>query len=581
MPLHPSTKAASHLHAQRNPSRYQEAILKWIRHGNGDAIVEAVAGSGKTTTLEMAWSEVQRQASGRRAILLAFNRSVASELRQRLPDLETRTLHSLGNRPTRARLGKRVDLDPYKYSRLAAGYLESHATGNDRHNGYLARDLAKIADLARLSLVETRDEDALLEVAKHHDIGRGFGRVEQYIHLVPHICRAGMELARRGVIDFTDQLWLPCVLNLALPQYDWLFIDESQDLNNAQLELVKRSRARGGRLLFVGDPAQAIYGFAGADASALEKVEQELSARRLPLSVTYRCPSSHVASARQIVPHLEARPGAPEGLFREISIGDALRIMGPGDMILSREVAPAVAVQRYLDDRSCRIFVDDRERWKELRRLLIRYSRQGIAAESLEAHLDVILARADRSAAVGDYSRVDAIRALLVVIAGRPGEYSQFTVIVDRVFAPRRAAARCLSIHKAKGLEADRVFLIRPDLLPHRLAKLPWQRVQEENLLYVAITRAKTELYVCHGELPTMRSGQPPRQPPITGGGGIWGTGFQVLRGQQPVSISSITTQQTGDPTARYELEHHFHQGVCLRCDQSESIVKSFHWRCR
>jgi len=49
------------------------------------------------------------------------------------------------------------------------------------------------------------------------------------------------------------------------------------------------------------------------------------------------------------------------------------------------------------------------------------------------------------------------------------------------------------TIHKAKGLEANRVFIVRPDLLPLPHAH-GWQLAQEKNLIYVAITRAKTEL---------------------------------------------------------------------------------------
>ena len=52
------------------------------------------------------------------------------------------------------------------------------------------------------------------------------------------------------------------------------------------------------------------------------------------------------------------------------------------------------------------------------------------------------------------------------------------------------------SIHKAKGLEADRVFLIEPEgaPVPHPMAKQDWEIEQEWNLRYVAITRAKKEL---------------------------------------------------------------------------------------
>jgi hypothetical protein len=53
----------------------------------------------------------------------------------------------------------------------------------------------------------------------------------------------------------------------------------------------------------------------------------------------------------------------------------------------------------------------------------------------------------------------------------------------------------CLStIHKSKGLEADRVFIIHEDLMPSKHAKKDWEKLQEKNLMYVAYTRAKSVL---------------------------------------------------------------------------------------
>ena len=58
------------------------------------------------------------------------------------------------------------------------------------------------------------------------------------------------------------------------------------------------------------------------------------------------------------------------------------------------------------------------------------------------------------------------------------------------------------TVHRAKGDEAERVFLLRPELLPHPKAKSPVQAEQERNLLYVALTRAKQALYVVDGPIP-------------------------------------------------------------------------------
>jgi hypothetical protein len=58
----------------------------------------------------------------------------------------------------------------------------------------------------------------------------------------------------------------------------------------------------------------------------------------------------------------------------------------------------------------------------------------------------------------------------------------------------------CSSVHRAKGMEAKRVFILRPDLMPHKKAKTNWEREQEVHLQYVAVTRAIEELIYVDGK---------------------------------------------------------------------------------
>ena len=65
---------------------------------------------------------------------------------------------------------------------------------------------------------------------------------------------------------------------------------------------------------------------------------------------------------------------------------------------------------------------------------------------------------------------------------------------IRSVFTEQRNGVMLSTIHKAKGLEANRVFIIHPELMPAKQAKQDCQKVQEENLRYVAYTRAKNYL---------------------------------------------------------------------------------------
>lgn len=101
-------------------------------------------------------------------------------------------------------------------------------------------------------------------------------------------------------------------------QYRFILADEAQDLSSAQLEFLLKLRAAGGRFVFVGDVRQAIYAFAGADARSFETIQQRTGAIKLELPVCYRCPQSHVELAQEIVPHIQAAPGARPGVVHTI-----------------------------------------------------------------------------------------------------------------------------------------------------------------------------------------------------------------------------------------------------------------------
>jgi DNA helicase II / ATP-dependent DNA helicase PcrA len=85
-------------------SASQEAVLEWVRHGSGNAIVVAVAGSGKTTTLLDACQSVPASS---RVLLLAFNKRIETEIRERIGEarnVKVQTFHAAGYSVLRSRL---------------------------------------------------------------------------------------------------------------------------------------------------------------------------------------------------------------------------------------------------------------------------------------------------------------------------------------------------------------------------------------------------------------------------------------------------------------------------------------------
>ena len=87
------------------------------------------------------------------------------------------------------------------------------------------------------------------------------------------ILHDGVALALEGLYDYTDMIYAPLAADLSPTQrFDMVCVDEAQDLSPVQLSFILRLPCPNGRLLFVGDPKQAIYRFAGAEPRALYSV---------------------------------------------------------------------------------------------------------------------------------------------------------------------------------------------------------------------------------------------------------------------------------------------------------------------
>ena len=89
--------------ADFKPSIYQEAIFDFIQNGTGNCVIDAVAGSGKTSTIVKALKMIP---SDKKVIFVAFNKSIVNELISRVPkNVEVKTMHSFGFGAVRYNMG--------------------------------------------------------------------------------------------------------------------------------------------------------------------------------------------------------------------------------------------------------------------------------------------------------------------------------------------------------------------------------------------------------------------------------------------------------------------------------------------
>lgn len=491
-----------HRHAMNfNPSPLQAAIFAFIKDPEaGSAIVNAVAGSGKTTTIVKACELIQET---QRVTFLAFNKKIATELQARLPKhVRAATFHSQGFNAWR-RFVKAVETpDGNKCRNLVKRHftpIESEAFG-----GIICKlvSVAKSAGVGSL----VRDEIAVWQgLADHYDIAlpEGEGMAERTLEAARRLLGLSVTAAMEtpSVIDFDDMLYMPLLKNVPFFQNDWLFVDESQDTNAVQLALLRRMLTPSGRVVAVGDRRQAIYGFRGADATAMDNIKAAFNCRELPLTISYRCAQAVVRLAQTIVPAIEAAPTAPEG-----EVINAMPVDQAGfqnsDVIICRNTAPIVEMAYGLIGKGIGCKVLGREIGQALAQLINKMGVHDI--DSLLGALDTFAGREiakfmskgqeQKAEAVRD--KVDCIRAISNHLAETMRTVSALLAAIDRMFSDNTGAdlLTLCTAHKSKGLEWNRVFIYRADLMPSKYARQAWQIEQEKNLQYVAWTRAKHTL---------------------------------------------------------------------------------------
>ncbi|HVN78557.1 MAG TPA: ATP-dependent helicase [Terriglobia bacterium] len=487
------------------PSPYQQAIYDFIKNEKGSCVVEAVAGSGKTTTIVEAAKLLPENLF---VAFVAFNKAIAKELSTRLPPLvKSCTLNSLGFTAWLKSAGRHVQVDAHKISEICDDVIESNEKGSYAQAVKKLVGLAKAHGLvpkewAKGRIVLTHDtEQNWYELADKYAVEPdGGGTMEKLVEYSRIVLRQSIKLANQ-VIDFDDQIYMPVICQCNFFRYDVLFVDELQDVSMIQRAMLRLSIKKTGRLIGVGDKKQSLYGFRGAGIDSIDRVVEEFNAKVLPLSISYRCPQSVVKEARRYVEHIEPHESAPVGKV------ETLMTYHPGifrnsDGIVCRNSAPLVdlAYRLIRFGRGCRIL--GREIGQGLIRLIEKLD--AFTIDELESNLQVYAAREigkciakgqeDKAAGIAD--KVETIRVIIEDLPEKKRTIEYLCESIGSLFTDKDEGLLTLStVHKAKGLEYDRVFILEPQLMPSPWARQAWQKDQEQNIAYVAVTRSKSELY--------------------------------------------------------------------------------------
>jgi DNA helicase-2/ATP-dependent DNA helicase PcrA len=492
-----------------------------------------------------------------RGLALSFTTRAAGELRGRLSNLgvsevQTATFHSaalrqlsyfwprvLGGPAWKIQANKTsvleqaariagVDLS-LAQRRMVAGEIEWAKSSGLDAAGYLS---------ARRSMVDVEASDVVAVWGHYQDL-----------------------LTTKNLIDFEDVLSLtlgmfqqrPDVLDEVRRRYEWFTVDEFQDVTPLQQALLNQWLGDRDEICVVGDPAQTIYSFAGAAPSFLTDFTKRFpEATFVELARTYRCAPTITSAANSLLQ--SELPDLRTGLVMSSQLSDsgtvtaeafssendeahaiAARVKSLLDQgqdarqiaVLVRLNSLTVAIERAFDEMAIPYVVRGGTRFfdrREVKQVLL-----ALRAESYSHALGDLVSRVQElstrfgwsptptASTVEAKSAWEALSALVALASDVQRQDPQATVVdffeeVARLtlaqHEPAAAAVTLATMHAAKGLEWDVVFLpgLNESVMPYYLAQTPAEIAEERRLMYVALTRAR---FAGHLSWPAARAGQP------------------------------------------------------------------------
>lgn len=541
------------------PTQAQANIYDFVKNGAGNGIIEAVAGAGKTTTLMGCVDYLPKlQDVLYCAFNTSIRKEIQKKFHSRGKSVAVKTIHSLGFHIIRSCMKVQMVNDKYKQIMENPEFFESlvpeingildinhflsiqevrrlqkltdHLEWEEKNDlnesskfiEKIETRLRSINDKYRLTLCENTFE-AYRDMVDHFSIFQEDGCTDEelryFIAAHQKLLKEGNSIAAsHGYIDFTDQLYLPHALNLSSKvKYGFVFVDECQDLSKAQLEIVKKYIRPGGRVLAVGDPFQSIYGFAGADSQSFWRVKDTFSCQPLKLTDCFRCPAAVITLAKTIREDINGFK-TDSGIVAKIDSNEVMKNLKPGDLVLCRFRAPLLALAMKLVNKEIKVHLhpDEVQEFIGDYKAFFRPAelKKALTDETIDAFFDKIRER-NVNRIINEYKNVDSvIRSFRIKEATsvlddslaffRKKYYDWHLNTIGGIFVRLKEtlsylgddAIKISTIHRAKGLEEDRVFILEYNKLPVPRNQ-EWENEQERNLHYVAVTRSKKELYLC------------------------------------------------------------------------------------
>lgn len=436
------------------------------------------------------------------SIFLAFNKSIAEELGQRLPrTVKAQTLHSCALSSLCKAFSLNFSLSDSKNFNLAKEKMEFKGVHPKRIPGIIMK-VCRLYDLMRFNLVPD-DIEAIIALGERYGEDADEELAKRAIELRMLNKRIADNYFLKGgggklPMDFTDMLYYATqyVHKEDFKQYNVVMVDEIQDLSPLQYQLIKMLKTPRGRLVGVGDEKQAIYGFQGSNLDTLNAIKNAPNTVTLPLSITYRCARDIVDEACKVFPDgIVAAPGAVKGFVGDGTFKDAQE----GDFILCRNNAPLVDAFITLLRQGKKCTILGKEFGDELVSLIDSVEDVWGLEQVLENMISKLQKKGVKSPTKCEaYDKLDEKVNVLLSLYEYFGDLETVRSRIYDIFVENASRGITLStIHKSKGLESDNIYFLEPELLPSKYATTELALYAEKCLKFVAITRARKRLIYC------------------------------------------------------------------------------------
>ena len=506
------------------PSIHQRKVIDWLQADSdrSDAVVNSVAGSGKSTLLKLAADAISTSnVDIRDCLVLVFNKKNKTALVEKLDSrwqYSISTVHSAGYRVLKKYLGvRRLEVEESKYRHLAKSLDWFDGSDLGQAKVVSLSNFLKLFEFVRLTLSPLTPQ-ALSELIEHYALDINKQHLVEISQRIDYLFKVGMDsAASEARIDHTDMLWLPVVWQInQSPGFKYaqrVMVDEAHILSRLQLEFVLSLAHSQAKMLFVGDPAQSINGFCGADTDSFSNIQTKLQALSFTLPVCYRCPKTHIELINRLCPEIpiEPRENAPTGSIKVVQEWDLWsetkdsRIK-PGDLVIARcssslidlhlkmvvRGIPCNLVGSSLQQDLLNLIEDiaeqsgfDYQKFAEFSQSYLKF-KQSIYQENDNGAILLLQLK----------DQIKAIEAIYNHFQSR--SLAELASSIKQLFGSEDDEAVLLStIHRAKRMESERVYIAEPLTLPLVWeSQKQWQSQQEQNLLYVALSRSTKDLFL-------------------------------------------------------------------------------------